>query len=209
MFTQDQVWASAFVAYEQNKGFYNRMRSIIESSDEKPIKSNVRLMMEMLKDDNDAFADAVESGQEVRNYLRKAFTMRSLQTTLSDFERSEVTAVNAEEFPVDGLALSGPARLVGLYRELKEYEDLEVTENCMGKVGTRSEFNLRVTVSNYSNKYDTFIIKGVADEKYPVMFFFKKPLACGLTFKFKGTVKRYMQDLVQLNRVTLLNGDTK
>jgi len=210
MFSQEHVWASAVLAHKLNGGYYNRSRCFREGpTNDQGRRSNTALIMSALKDHSDFAPELIQQGQTVRSYLSRVYTSKSLCATLNEFESSDAAVLGRAEFESDDVfSVANVARLIQRYDEFKATENClsRVPEDCIGKVASRANFDMTVVSSSYSTRYDSYIVKGIVNDKVPVMFFYKKPLDSNFTVSARATVKRYNPDIVQLNRVIINEG---
>jgi hypothetical protein len=206
IYAQQSVWAAAMLAHKLNDGYFTRGRAYVERMNGKTTRTNVSLIMGALKEKSEFAQELILQGQATREYLSKVYTAKCLYSTLNEFEKQDVDAINCEKFD-DVLSISSVARLISKAEELKALEGCltQVPEDCIGAVKSRNQFEIYIVSSAYSTRYDSFIIKGIVNDKVPVMFFYKKSLPTDTTVSVKATVKRYAQDTVQFNRVTILN----
>lgn len=210
MFSQEQVWAGAVMAYKLNGGYYNKTRCFYEGSLNKhQRRSNTALIMSALKEESDFDSELIKQGQTVRSYLSRIYTGKSLASTLNEFESKDAGLLSKTEFGTDDVFdVANVARLIQRYEEFLATEHClsRVPENCIGEIKQRKDFDITVVSSTYSTKYDSYIVKGIVNDKVPVMFFYKKPLENNITVSARATVKRYSPDIVQLNRVIINEG---
>ena len=88
-------------------------------------------------------------------------------------------------------------------REQKMVDSVGEQFGYIADVGSRVEFTATIIRKDYNLNYNTYRVRAIAREGYRIQFYYRHDdVRAGDTVKFKGTVKKHLDNITFLNRVT-------
>ena len=145
-------------------------------------------------------------GQAARDHHSKKLMMSTFKRELSDFERTLSRAVGMECFTkTDRYELAVIASQIASYeRDMREQEIIGDREQIgyVADVGSRVEFTATVIRKDYNFNYNTYRVRAITQDGYRIQFYFRHDdVRSGDTVRFKGTVKKHLDNTTYFNRV--------
>lgn len=208
----DVAWAAAAYAQRINGSYLkpdrNGYKTISEDDDR---IGNKYIMQEvMFRDQKSLTEEDYALGAAARDYHSKKLMMATFKRELSDFERTLTRAVGMDVFTeTDRYEIAVIASQIASYqkqmREQKLIDKVGLRHGYLADVGKRLQFVATVISCNYNLNYSTYNIRAITPEGFKVQFFYRDSVAVGKTVEFKGTVKKHLDNITFLNRVTKVN----
>ena len=201
---QTVAWGAASAAYRINGGYVKWAETTSQ-------KSNKEIVRELLQNPSELITDQdCSQGQLVRNYIAKTATMASLRGTLDIWgkEMARVSQLATVENSYDlNVIASMPQTYERQLQRDRVHERLSATDrDYVATVGHKVELDVEVLENRYSKKWSTYYITVVDTANRAWYFAYRSGLKKGERFTVRGTVKRQVDGMVQLNRVKLING---
>lgn len=199
------VWAAACATYRINDNEY------IKSSEENGRRANSELVREILKDLSQIQDVDRDQGLQARQYIRNAMTINALKGTLDHWGQtmarvSELDSINST------YDLSVICSLPATYNRYLEREKVhqrlsDADHSYKPKLKDKVEITAEVLENRYSRKWLTYYVTVVDTENRAWYFSYPKGMKKGSKVTVRGTVKRVMDTMSQLNRVKLVSGE--
>jgi len=199
---QELVWAAACAAYQLNGGY-------IKWPGEPGQKDNKTLVQELVENADQISASDRALGQQVREYIGKVATTAALRGTLDSWGQimaraSQLDTIDdSAEFSIIASMPATHARY--LEREKMHTRLAETTGEYQAQIGDKIELDVEVLENKYSTKWATYYVTVVDTANRAWYFAHRQSLNKGENYTIRGTVKRFADRLVQLNRVKLVN----
>lgn len=202
--TQDQAWAVAAAAYRINGGYFK----VIDEGR----RPNTELIYELMDNPEQITAEDQAQGQVIRSYIAKTATMATLRGTLDSWgqEMARVSQLEAIEdsFSLHVIASMPQTHARYLQRE-QVHQRLSETATAQNvQLKDRLELDVEVLTSQYSTKWSTYYVTVVDQHNRAWYFAHGRRLAPGLKCTIRGTVKRFADRMIQLNRVSIVEEQT-
>jgi hypothetical protein len=201
---QTVAWGAACAAYRINGGYVKWAETTSQ-------KSNKEIVRELLQNPTELITEQDQAqGQLVRNYIAKTATMASLRGTLDIWgrEMARVSQLVTVENSYDlNIIASMPQSYERHLQRDRVHERLSATDrDYVATMGDKLELDVEVLENRYSRKWSTYYITVIDTENRAWYFAYRSGLKKGEKFTVRGTVKRQVDGMVQLNRVKLING---
>jgi hypothetical protein len=199
-YTANDVWAAACAAQRIN-GTYVKVAVI----DEQNLKTNRKIVEELLADTTKIAQEDREQGDVVRRYF-KALTFKVLEgRTLSDYMRQAMVIAEKETI-TSTYDLATVISLPATYEKSSKRDELEnrikwARGGYVGMVSEKVELKIEVVKKLWSDKWNTWYITGVTPEDQVVFFAFKRQVEIGDTMTITGKVKAQRDTSTQLSHV--------
>jgi len=204
------AWAAAAYAQRINGEYLKPERSGYKTVGELDDRiANKFLMQDTMFHDRGLLTEEdYLHGEAARDHHSKKMMMATFKRDLSDFERTLSRAVGMECFTkTDKYEIAVIASQIASYeRDMREQKMLDSVGEQMGyvaDVGSRVEFTATVIRKNYAQMYNTYRIVAVTQDGYRIQFYYRHDdVRSGDTVRFKGTVKKHLDNTTYFNRVT-------
>lgn len=204
----ETVWAAAAYAQRVNGEYLKAERSGFRTNEDNRMAN--RFVMEKAMfgaDEKNLSEEDFCTGRAARDHHSKTLMMASFKRELRDFERVLSRAVSMDVFTeADRYEIAIIASQIASYqkqlREQKLVDGVGLRQGYLAKVSTRLAFVATVISCNYNISYSTYSVRGITPEGLKVQFFYRDSVAVGKTVEFKGTVKKHLDNITFLNRVT-------
>ena len=206
-----KAWAAAAYAQRVNGAYLKPERSGYQTVAEDDDRVANRFIMQKAMFYNlqpELTEEDYLHGQAARDHHSKKLMMATFKRELSDFERTLSRAVGMECFTeTDRYELAVIASQIASYeRDMREQKMLDSVGEQMGyvaDVGSRVEFTATVIRRDYNFNYNTYRIRAITKDGYRIQFYYRHDdVRSGDTVKFKGTVKKHLDNTTYFNRVT-------
>jgi len=201
---QNVAWGAACAAYRINGGY-------VKWAEVTSQKSNKEIVRELLQSPAELITEQdLAQGQQVRNYIAKVATMASLRGTLDVWgrEMARVSQLTTIENSYDlNVIASMPQTYERQLQRDRVHERLCATDrDYVATAGHKLELDVEVLENRYSRKWSTYYVTVIDTANRAWYFAYKSGLKKGEKFTIRGTVKKQVDGMVQLNRVKLING---
>ena len=204
------AWAAAAYAQRVNGEYLKPERSGYKTVAEDDDRiANKYLMTEIMFHDRGALTqEDYLRGEAARDHHSKKMMMVTFKRELSDFERTLSRAVGMECFTkTDRYEIAIIASQIASYeRDMRERKIIDSVGEQMGyvaDVGSRVDFTATIIRKNYAEMYNTYRVVGVTRDGHRIQFYYRhNDVRSGDTVKFKGTVKKHLDNTTYFNRVT-------
>lgn len=200
------AWSAACAAYRINGNEYVKFA-------ENSRQANNQLLLELTKDQTQITDEDRETGARARHYIQQAMTVAALKGKIDSWGKV-MAQVSSLDNILDSFQLSVLASLPTTYFRYLErervHERLSNTDRVyQPKIGDKLEIDVEVLENRYSKNWATFYVTAVDTENRAWMFSYPKGMKRGSRARIKGTVKRLLDGMVQLNRVKLVSEEVK
>ena len=205
----DLVWSAACTAYRLNEG-YLKQPDVIGDQVVRP--TNREIVRQALANP-ELITDADrDMAQQCRKHMATAVTMQALRSELGEWAR--ITAKVCDLDTVDSLYdFSVITAMPHSYLKQLKKESVDARLACcqssIGKLGDKIDLAIEIVRNNYSAKFNTWFVSGITDDNYAVYFAYREALDSGTHVKIRGTVKRHTDFATQLNRVKIVEKESK
>jgi hypothetical protein len=209
----DRVWGAAAYADRINGGeLYREPKFRVTEdggiTDEVVHQPNKNIMWGAIMDTSRMTPADVEMGLQARDWIRKNLTFKSLQGSLSEFDRalSGVTEMDSFRLNTDRYEIALVTSQIRAYREGTRMERVmeDVIRTPVAAVGEKVQLNVEVVKVVYSNKYNVYFVTAKTDGHQMVFFSYRERLPVHEFLTVRGTVKAHRVDATQLNRVRVV-----
>jgi hypothetical protein len=203
-FDQELVWATASAAFRINGGYFK------PGGTAKDQRANIEIINDLLINSDRLSDEDFVQGQQVRDYISKVATVAALKGTLDAWGHimSRVGQLDtvADKQDLHVIASMPQTHYRYLQRE-QVHERLSATQDHRAlNLGDKVEIIGEVVENKYSTKWSTHFITVIDTENRAWFFAYRTALPKSSVHTIRGTVKRLMDRMVQLNRVKLING---
>ena len=205
----DLVWSAACTAYRLNEG-YLKQPDVIGDQVVRP--TNREIVRQALANP-ELITDADrDMAQQCRKHMATAVTMQALRSELGEWAR--ITAKVCDLDTVDSLYdFSVITAMPHSYLKQLKKESVDARlarcQSSIGKLGDKIDLAIEIVRNNYSAKFNTWFVSGITDDNYAVYFAYREALDSGTHVKIRGTVKRHTDFATQLNRVKIVEKESK
>jgi hypothetical protein len=205
----DLVWSAACTAYRLNEG-YLKQPDVIGDQVVRP--TNREIVRQALANP-ELITDADrDMAQQCRKHMATAVTMQALRSELGEWAR--ITAKVCDLDTVDSLYdFSVITAMPHSYLKQLKKESVDARlarcQGTIGKLGDKIDLAIEIVQNNYSAKFNTWFVSGITDDNYAVYFAYREALDSGTHVKIRGTVKRHTDFATQLNRVKIVEKESK
>ena len=201
----DLVWSAACTAYRLNGGYLKEPEVI----GDQVIRPTNRDIVRQALANTAMITDADrEQAQQCRRHMATSVTMQALRTELGEWAR--ITARVCELDAITSMYdLSVITAMPQSYAKQLKKESVDARlARCdqahAGQLGDKVELVVEILRNNYSAKYNTWFVSGIAENNCQVFFAYREQLKSDQTLKIRGTVKRLVDRATQLNRVKVM-----
>jgi hypothetical protein len=201
----DLLWTAACTAYRLNGGYLKQPEVI----GDQVIRPTNREIVHQALADPKLITDADrELARNCRRYMAASVTMQALRTELGEW--SKITARVCELDAITSMYdLSVITAMPQSYAKQLKKESVDARlARCdqahAGQLGDKVELVVEILRNNYSAKYNTWFVSGIAENNCQVFFAYREELKSDQTLKIRGTVKRLVDRATQLNRVKVM-----
>jgi len=205
------VWAAAAYAQRINGAYLKNPVMTVEATPIVQHYPNNIVMRKAFDDPSLLIADDFSVGKAARDFHLKKLTFKSLANNLAGFDLALLDACKLEDFDIhnDKLFINVIASQIQGYQNEKRVEDAQkqVDDNGppLGEVGAMISRTVEIVKAVWSQNYNVYFMNALTDDKKMVFFSYRERLLPGTIHKIKGTIKKINPDIVQLNRVKLLD----
>jgi len=206
-----KAWAAAAYAQRVNGEYLKPERSGYKTvgEDDDRIANKFIMQKAMFNNlQNELTEEDYLHGEAARDYHSKKLMMASFKRELSEFERTLSRAVGMECFTeTDRYELAVIASQIASYerdqREQKMVDSVGEQFGYVADVGSRVEFSATIIRKDYNFNYNTYRVRAITRNGYRIQFYYRHDdVRSGDTVKFKGTVKKHLDNITFFNRVT-------
>ena len=207
-----KAWAAAAYAQRINGEYLKPERSGYKTVAEDDDRIANKFLMEkamFYNLQNELTEEDYLRGEAARDHHSKRLMMATFKRELSDFERTLSRAVGMECFTqTDRYELAVVASQIASYeRDMREQKMLDSVgqqqQGYVADVGSRVEFCATIIRKNYAEMYNTYRVVGVTQDGHRIQFYYRHDdVRSGDTVRFKGTVKKHLDNTTYFNRVT-------
>jgi hypothetical protein len=199
-YAADDVWAAACAAQRIN-GSYVKVAVI----DEQNLKTNRKIVEELLVDTTKITQEDREQGDIIRRYF-KAVTFKLIEgKTISEFMRQAMTIADKETI-TSTYDLATIISLPASYVKANKRDSIDnrikwARGGYVGVVGEKVELKIEILKMLWSNNWNTWYVTGITEEDQVVFFSYKKQKEIGDTMRITGKVKSQRETSTQLSHV--------
>lgn len=200
-YVADDVWSASCAAFRINGNEYVKTAVI----DERNLKTNRKIMEELLVDPTQITQEDREQGEVVRRYF-KSQTFKILEgKTLSEFMRGAMWIAEKDEitsaYDVAVIASLPATHAKATVRDSLENRIKWARGGYIGVVGEKVTTKIEIVKRLWSQKWNTWYFTGINDEDQVVFFASKKQMEIGETLNIEGKVKSQRETSTQLSHV--------
>ena len=201
----DLVWSAACTAYRINGGYLKEPETV----GDQVIRHANRAVVRQALDNPSLITDADrEQAVACRRQLASAVTLQALKAELSEWARITARVCELDTI-TSNYDLSVITAMPQSYAKTLKKESVDARlARCdqahAGQLGDKVELVVEILRNNYSAKYNTWFVSGIANDNLAVFFAYREQLKSDQTLKIRGTVKRLVDRATQLNRVKVM-----
>ena len=206
----DLVWSAACTAYRLNGGYLKEPEVV----GDQVVRPTNREIVRRALDNTGLITDADrELAQNCRRHMATAVTMQALKTELGEW--AKITAKVCELDTVDSIydfsvITAMPHSYVKqLKKESADARLARCESGVIGKIGDKVVLNVEIIRNNYSAKFNTWFISAITSDNFGIYFAYREAIKPETHTTIRGTVKRHNDCSTQLNRVKVLEGESK
>jgi hypothetical protein len=206
----DLLWSAACTAYRLNGGYLKQPEVV----GDQVIRPTNREIVRQALDNTSLITDADrELAKNCRQHMATAVTMQALKTELGEWAR--ITAKVCELDTVDSMydfsvITAMPHSYVKqLKKESVDARLARCESGVIGKLGDKVELDVEIVRNNYSAKFNTWFVSAITKDNFGIYFAYREEMKSDTQATIRGTVKRHTDHSTQLNRVKILEGESK
>jgi hypothetical protein len=201
----DLAWSAAFAAYRINGGYFKRPTITDEGKITRPTNRELAKLAlydaTMIQDQDRKLA------KKARQYLANVTTMNALKGELSEWGQisARVCSLDNIDSQYDLSVITAmPQSYASTLKKEQVDARLRHCDGHIGQVGDKIQISVEIVRHNYSAKYNTWFISGIAPDNQAVHFAYREAIQPGGNIVIRGTVKRHTDHSTQLNRVKIV-----
>jgi hypothetical protein len=145
--------------------------------------------------------------------MATAVTLQALKTELGEWAR--ITARVCDLDTVDSLYdLSVITAMPHSYIKQLKKESVDARlarceSGVIGKIGDKVVLDVEIVRNNYSAKFNTWFISAITKDNFGIYFAYREEMKSATHVTIRGTIKRHTDCATQLNRVKVVEGESK
>lgn len=196
----DDVWSAACQAQRIN-GSYVKVAVI----DERNLKTNRKIVEELLADTTKITQEDREQAEIVRRYF-KSITFKIIEgKTISEFMRTAMHVADKDEI-TSVYDLATIISLPATYERASKRDSLDnrikwARGGYVGVVNEHIDLKIEIVKRLWSQKWNTWYLTGITEDDQAVYFAFKRQVEIGDTMCITGKVKSQRETSTQLSHV--------
>jgi hypothetical protein len=204
------LWSAACTAYRLNNGYLKHPETI---GDQVIRPSNREIVRRALADPILITDADRELARNCRQHLATAVTMQALKTELGEW--AKITAKVCDLDTVDSIydfsviTAMPHSYIKQLKKESVDARLARCEPGGIGKLGDKIELAVEIIRNNYSAKFNTWFVSAITQDNFAVYFAHREEIQPETHLTIRGTVKRHNDQSTQLNRVKVVEGESK
>jgi len=206
----DLLWSAACTAYRLNSGYLKQPEVI----GDQVVRPTNREIVRRALANTSLITDADrELAQNCRRHMATAVTLQALKTELGEW--AKITARVCDLDTVDSIydfsviTAMPHSYIKQLKKESVDARLARCESGAIGKIGDKVVLDVEIVRNNYSAKFNTWFISAITKDNFGIYFAYREEMKSDTHVTIRGTIKRHTDCATQLNRVKVVEGESK